>query len=122
MAQVITLDNARDLGLPGRASKEIVSSHVGAKAITFRLVELAVPAAGEEPRGPHVHHGFEECMHIVAGTGELHAGGNTYLVNAGDTVLVPSDEVHVTRNTGDEPLVLMCFFPINDIVPGTKNL
>ncbi len=30
----------------------------------------------------------------------------------GDTLLMPAGEKHMTLNTGDEPLVLLCFFPI----------
>ena len=32
-------------------------------------------------------------------------------LGAGDTILIPAGEPHVTRNTGSEPLVLLCFFP-----------
>jgi oxalate decarboxylase/phosphoglucose isomerase-like protein (cupin superfamily) len=36
-------------------------------------------------------------------------------LKAGDTILIPPGEKHVTRNTGAEPLVLLCFFPVADI-------
>jgi oxalate decarboxylase/phosphoglucose isomerase-like protein (cupin superfamily) len=32
-------------------------------------------------------------------------------LKAGDTILIPAGEAHVTRNAGSEPLVLLCFFP-----------
>jgi oxalate decarboxylase/phosphoglucose isomerase-like protein (cupin superfamily) len=35
---------------------------------------------------------------------------------AGDTLLIPAGEAHVTRNTGAEPLVLLCFFPTAQVV------
>jgi oxalate decarboxylase/phosphoglucose isomerase-like protein (cupin superfamily) len=35
-------------------------------------------------------------------------------VTAGDTILVPAGELHVTRNTGSSPLRLLCFFPTAD--------
>ncbi|NND49184.1 MAG: cupin domain-containing protein [Rhizobiales bacterium] len=122
MAQIIAQKDARTLGLPGRVSMEIVSEHVGAKSATLRLVEIPVPEPGETLRGPHVHHGFEECMHVVSGSGETHAGGKVHPIGPGDTILVPAEEPHVTRNTGSEPLMLLCFFPVNDIRPGTENL
>jgi oxalate decarboxylase/phosphoglucose isomerase-like protein (cupin superfamily) len=42
-------------------------------------------------------------------------------IGPGDVVLVPPEEKHVTRNTGSEPLVLLCFFPTPDIVGSTEN-
>lgn len=122
MARVIGQAGGRALGLPGRVSREIVAHHAGARSVTLRLVEIPVPRPGEDLRGPHVHHGFEECMHVLAGHGETHAGGRVHAIGPGDTVLVPADEPHVTRNTGSGPLMLLCFFPVNDIVPGTEDL
>ena len=34
---------------------------------------------------------------------------------------MPAGEKHVTRNTGEVPLMLLCFFPVPDIVPGTED-
>ena len=39
----------------------------------------------------------------------------------GDTILVPAGELHATRNIGNEPLVLLCFFPVGDISRGTEE-
>ena len=36
-------------------------------------------------------------------------------LRAGDTILVPAGEMHVTRNTGAVPLVMLCFFPVAGI-------
>jgi hypothetical protein len=52
MAQVISQANARDLGLPGRKSLEIISGAMGAQAATLRLVEIPVPKPAESLRGP----------------------------------------------------------------------
>jgi oxalate decarboxylase/phosphoglucose isomerase-like protein (cupin superfamily) len=35
--------------------------------------------------------------------------------------LVPAGEKHMTVNTGDEPLVLLCFFPTPDVSSGTTE-
>jgi len=32
-------------------------------------------------------------------------------IKPGDIVLIPPNEKHMTRNTGSEPLVLVCFSP-----------
>ncbi|HEY2230421.1 MAG TPA: cupin domain-containing protein [Xanthobacteraceae bacterium] len=122
MARVVTPDQATRLGLPGRTSFELVSGEMGAVNASVRLVEIPVPLAGEEPRGPHVHHGFEECMYVLAGEGCTLTASGTHPVRQGDTILVPADEPHVTRNTGSIPLVLLCFFPSPDVAKSTENL
>jgi len=121
MARVVTPDQAKRLGLPGRTSFELVSGEMGAKT-SVRLVEVPVPREGDEPRGPHVHHGFEECMYVLAGEGRLLTAHGAHPVRKGDTVFVPSGEPHVTRNTGTEPLLLLCFFPTPDVGKSTEDL
>ena len=36
-------------------------------------------------------------------------------IKPGDIVLIPPNEKHMTRNTGTEPLVLLCFFAEPDV-------
>ena len=121
MARVCTPAEAKRLGLPGRTALELVSGEKGARAITLRLVEIQVPAAGETPRGPHHHSDFEECIYVLSGRGTTHADSGTYELRAGDALLVPAGEKHVTRNTGNEPLLLLCFFPVADVSGGTRE-
>ncbi len=121
MAKVLTQAEAKSMGLPGRKSLEIVSGEKGSQAVTLRLVEIPAPQPGEAPRGPHYHQGFEECIFVMSGQGTTHADSGEYPLKAGDTILVPSGEKHVTRNTGTEPLVLLCFFPVADISKRTQE-
>lgn len=121
MARLFTQANARRLDLPGRVSREIVSAEDGADSVCVRLVEIAPEQDGDARRGPHVHFGFEECIHVVSGEGLTITESGDFPVGAGDTLLVPSGERHQTRNTGDAPLVLLCFFPVGDIRPGTRE-
>ncbi len=121
MARVCTQAEAKRLGLPGRTALEIVSGEKGARAITLRLVEIPVPAPGETLRGPHQHSDFEECIYVLSGKGTTFADSGTYQLKAGDALLVPPGEKHVTRNTGTEPLLLLCFFPVGDISGGTRE-
>jgi len=110
VARVISLDAARELGLPGRVSREIVSAADGSAAVTLRHVEIP-PAAEGAAREPHSHSDCEECIHVLSGAGMFWTRGSEQPVSAGDTILVPPGEPHYTRNSGDEPLVLLCFFP-----------
>ncbi len=121
MARVLTQAEAKQLGLAGRKSLEIVSGEKGSQAVTLRLVEIPVPQAGKALRGPHYHQGFEECIYVLAGEGCTEADSGKHALKAGDTILIPSGEKHVTRNTGVAPLVLLCFFPVADISKRTHD-
>ena len=121
MAKVLTQAQAKSMGLPGRKSLEIVSGEKGSQAVTLRLVEIPVPRPGEALRGPHYHQGFEECIYVMSGEGCTEADSGKHRLKAGDTILIPPGEKHVTRNTGQEPLVLLCFFPVADISKRTTD-
>lgn len=121
MARVFTHAEAKHLGLPGRKALEIVSGEKGARGVTLRLVEIPVPQPGEAPRSSHQHHDFEECIYVLSGRGITFADSGEYKLKTGDTLLVPPGEKHVTRNTGKEPLLLLCFFPVADIAKGTEE-
>jgi len=119
MARVFTQAEATQLGLPGRKALEIVSGEKGALGLTLRLAEIPVPQPGESPRGPHQHSDHEECIFVLSGKGTTFADSGEYSLKAGDTLLIPPGEKHVTRNTGNEPLLLLCFFPVADITKTT---
>jgi mannose-6-phosphate isomerase-like protein (cupin superfamily) len=121
MARVFTQAEAKQLGLPGRKALEIVSGEKGARGITLRLAEIPVPHPGETPRGSHHHYDFEECIYVLSGQGTTFADTGEYHLKPGDTLLIPPGEKHVTRNTGNKPLLLLCFFPVADITKGTQE-
>jgi quercetin dioxygenase-like cupin family protein len=121
MARVLTQAGAKSMGLPGRKSLEIVSGEKGSQAVTLRLVEIPVPKPEDTLRGPHFHQGFEECIYVMSGEGCTEADSGKHALKAGDTILIPAGEKHVTRNTGAEPLVLLCFFPVADITKRTQE-
>jgi mannose-6-phosphate isomerase-like protein (cupin superfamily) len=113
MARAVKPGETKPLRLPGRISKEIVSGeHGGSMSCTLRLVEIPVPRAGELERGRHCHDGHEECIYVLSGRGTTSSGESSHPLDAGDTILIPPGEMHVTRNTGTETLVLLCFFPV----------
>jgi quercetin dioxygenase-like cupin family protein len=118
MARVLSKAEAAKLDLPGRTSYEIVSGAVGARGVTLRLVEIP---SGASKRGPHLHRGFEECIYVLAGHGTTVAESGEHPLAPGDTILITPGEKHMTRNTGSETLVLLCFFPVPDIRPGTEE-
>lgn len=115
MAFVVKSGDAKNLKLPGRLSLEIVSGENGADSVTLRLVEIAVAKPGEAARKPHRHLHFEECIYVLAGQGMTEADSGEHTIEQGDTILIPPGEWHVTRNTGCEPLKLLCYFPVSEI-------
>jgi len=121
MARLFKQGEAKELGLPGRKAMEIVSGKVGARGVTLRLVEIPVVKPGDEIRAAHQHSEFEECIYTLSGRGTTFADSGEYEMRPGDTLLMPPGEKHVTRNTGGEPLVLLCFFPVADIVAATQE-
>lgn len=120
MARVLKQADAKRLGLPGRVSLEPVSGEIGSK-VSVRIAQIAVPQPGDKRRGPHVHHDFEECIYVLSGQGTMHAESGAHPVRPGDILLVPAGEKHMTMNTGAEPLVLLCFFPVPDVSAGTTE-
>jgi mannose-6-phosphate isomerase-like protein (cupin superfamily) len=120
MARLIKQANAKLLNLPGRLSREAVSGAIGSR-ISFRIVEIAAPRPSDKPRGPHLHRDFEECIYVLSGRGAMHAESGVQSIEPGDIVLVPPGEKHMTVNTGQEPLMLLCFFPVPDVAAGTTE-
>jgi mannose-6-phosphate isomerase-like protein (cupin superfamily) len=120
MARLLKKGEGKRLGLPGRSVVEMVSGEIDSR-LTFRVVEVPVQKPGETLRGPHLHHGYEECIYVHKGEGRTLSESGEFAIKRGDVVLVPPEEKHVTRNTGGEPLVLLCFFPTPDIVGSTEN-
>ena len=61
-------------------------------------------------------------MYVLSGEGRTLTAAGAHPVRQGDTILIPSDEPHVTRNTGTVPLILLCFFPTPDVAKSTEDL
>ena len=121
MARRFKQAEGKVLGLPGRKALEIVSGERGSRNVTLRLAEIPVPQPGEVPRAAHQHSDFEECIFVLAGQGTTFADSGEFSLESGDTLLMPAGEKHVTQNTGKEPLLLLCFFPVPVITAGTHE-
>ena len=123
MARLINQDTAKRLGLPGRASIEPISGEIGSRC-SVRIATIPVQQPSDEKRarrGPHLHRDFEEVIYVLSGAGTTHAESGEIPIKPGDLVLIPAGEKHMTQNTGDVPLVLLCFFPVPDVSAGTTE-
>jgi len=56
----------------------------------------------------HRHRISEELYHITAGKGLITLGTRTFPVHAGDTLCIAPGTPHRIRNTGNQPLVILC--------------
>lgn len=70
------------------------------------LAEAVVPAGGETLL--HLHRTSEELYHVTAGTGIMTLGPESFEIRRGDTICIPPGMAHRLRNTGSEPLVILC--------------
>jgi mannose-6-phosphate isomerase-like protein (cupin superfamily) len=70
------------------------------------LAEASIAAGGGSLL--HRHRESEELYHILSGTGRMTLGGEEFAIAPGDTLLIPPGIPHRLRNTGDEPLRLLC--------------
>ena len=62
-----------------------MSGATGAKAATVRhRRDRAAEGRTTRPRGPHVHHGFEECIYVVSGHGTTETEEGDLPVGPGD--------------------------------------
>ena len=115
MAQKIKAGNADRLLLPGRVSHQIASAGAGADNICVRLVEIEPEHQETFKRNRHYHPDVEECIYVLEGEGCTHADTGEYSMSVGDTLIMPPNEHHVTRNTGRSILKLLCFFPTGKV-------
>lgn len=120
MATKVTLKDAVELNLAGRRSREILSGAQGTDC-TLRLVEIAVPQTGEAARPPHWHPDCTESIHVLSGQGTTWVEGADFAMQAGDTIHIAANEKHVTRNTGTDVLILLCYFPRPEITVLTET-
>ena len=115
MARKIKTQNAVCLSLPGRLSRQIACAGSGADNISVRLVEIEPENSLTVQRNKHYHPDVEECIYVLEGAGCTFADSGEYSLAEGDTLVIPPNERHLTRNTGMSVLKLLCFFPTGKV-------
>jgi mannose-6-phosphate isomerase-like protein (cupin superfamily) len=70
------------------------------------LAEAVVPAGGETTL--HLHRTSEELYYVTRGAGIMTRGTETFDIRRGDTICIPPGTPHRVRNSGSEPLVILC--------------
>jgi mannose-6-phosphate isomerase-like protein (cupin superfamily) len=63
-------------------------------------------------RAPEHQHTYDEVVHVLAGQGVVHLGGEQTEIGPGTSIYLPPQTPHCLENTGSEPLqVLGVFHP-----------
>ena len=89
----------------GSEIRELAGTPTG-NSLHQSLAEATVPPGRETEE--HYHGVTEEIYYFTAGSGVMKLGDEETTVSAGDTVVIPPGIPHMLRNTGAEPLKLLC--------------
>ena len=89
----------------GSEIRELAGTPTG-NSVNQSLAEAIVPAGAETEE--HYHGASEEIYFFTSGAGVMKLGDEESEVSAGDTVVIPPGTPHKLRNTGTEPLKLLC--------------
>jgi mannose-6-phosphate isomerase-like protein (cupin superfamily) len=98
-------DTPAYITLDGSSIRELMHPGVHGNAMQS-LAEASVPVAGAT--APHRHRVSEELYFILAGRGRMRLGDAEFIIEPGDTILIPPGTVHCLHNIGDETLRLLC--------------
>lgn len=96
---------------PGHGVKMIhrvvMGKDVSAK---FTVVYNILEEGGKGPYPPHQHM-YEHYMYIAKGHGRVTSGGESRVVEAGNFIFIPSNELHSNENIGKEEFHFISFNP-----------
>ncbi len=84
----------------------LISKEAGAPNFAMRLFEVG--PGGFTPRHQHA---WEHEVYILSGQGVLHTVEGDQFLEPGTAVLVAPDDDHQFRNTGGEPMRMLCMIP-----------
>lgn len=77
----------------------------------FAMRSFAVEPGGYTPKHQH---DYEHEVYVVSGQAKVLLDGDQHDLKAGDTVLVPANELHqfTVPDSSSEPFRFLCFVPI----------
>jgi mannose-6-phosphate isomerase-like protein (cupin superfamily) len=89
----------------GSEIRELAGIPTG-NSVNQSLAEATVPSGAETEEH---HHGLSEEIYLfTSGSGVMKLGDEETEISAGDSVVIPPGTPHKLRNTGNEPLKLLC--------------
>ena len=95
-------------GVNGVKMRRVIAEKEGAENFVMRVFE--VDPGGNTPLHSHA---WEHEVFILTGEGVVWGNGRENPLRPGDVIFLPSSEEHQFRNTGDEPLTMLCMIPLS---------
>ena len=104
----VTATNFDKGAATGVAARVVIGKADGAHNFCMRVFVIA-------PNGntPQHSHDWEHEMFVHSGTGEIYGNGKWNPVQPGKVLFIPANEIHQIKNSGDEPLIIVCLIPSN---------
>jgi len=75
-----------------------------------QAAEMVLPPGDAEGDPKNRHHGADQWLFVVAGTGTAKVNGKRYELKAGTLLLIERDDRHEIRNTGRGDLRTLNFY------------
>jgi quercetin dioxygenase-like cupin family protein len=92
--------------IKGVAARVVIGKDDGAPNFCMRVFDIS--PGGHTPRHSH---DWEHEMFVHSGEGEIYGNGQWNQVRPGNVLFVPGNEEHQIRNSGQEPLIIVCLIP-----------
>lgn len=89
----------------------MVSGALG-NSTTMTVGRCYIDVGKANPR--HYHPNCDEVLHVLQGTIRHSCGDEVVTMTAGDTISIPTGEVHNAENIGDEPVICVIAFSTPD--------
>jgi quercetin dioxygenase-like cupin family protein len=90
----------------GIAARVVIGQQDGGNHFYMRVFEIS--PGGHTPRHTHA---WEHEMFVHKGAGEVYGNDRWNPVKPGNVLLIPGNEEHQIRNSGEELLVVVCLVP-----------
>ena len=90
----------------GASGRVVIGKADGAKNFCMRVFEIAAGGI----TGKHAHE-WEHEVFVHAGKGAIWQKDNWVPLTSGSVVLIPGNEEHQLKNTGDDPFIFVCVIP-----------
>jgi quercetin dioxygenase-like cupin family protein len=90
----------------GVTVRVVIGKHDGADNFSMRIFHIA-PGGNTQKHS----HDWEQEMFVHSGEGEVYGNSRWNPVKPGDVVFIPNNEEHQARNSGNQPLVIVCLVP-----------
>ena len=84
----------------------------------FAMRSFAVDPGGHTPKHQH---DYEHEVFVISGNAQVLLDGSHHDLKAGDTVLVPANELHqfTVSDSASEPFRFLCFVPVEQNCGGS---